>query len=89
MREERTVLEDEPDASLFGCDRSAAIRQHPPSYADLTVIRLLEPRNHPQQGCLAASAGPEQRTSTARRNFERHTPENRGCSELLGNVADI
>ena len=70
MREQRPVLEDEPDPAILGrhvYPRSGHLVLAQP---DLALMRFLQPCDNPEQGGLAASARAENRQLAARLGFE-------------------
>ena len=67
MREERVILEDEPDAALLGREVDARRSVEPAMRAeiDMPAGRLQQPGNYSQHAALPRAGGSEQRNRLA------------------------
>src|ERR1700692_3647196 len=66
MREQRIVLEHETDIALVRRQAGDVL----PTQADVTGVGMLESRDHPQRGGLAAARWAEQGQELARRDVQ-------------------
>ena len=87
VREERVVLEHDPDCPITGLnEHRRSVIEHPAIKSDGAGRDRLEPCNGSQQGRLAGAIGPEDRNNLARPQFE---PNLEGELPSLNRAGDI
>ena len=84
VRVERVVLKDHGDVAL---GRLQPVH-HPPVDGDLAGADLFQPRNHAQQGGLAAARRPEDDDELAVPDVATDAVNDFGLAELLGYISD-
>jgi hypothetical protein len=81
--EERVVLEHEPKSPLLHLH----VRGVGPSDHDRAAVGDLEPRDHPEDGALAAAARAQQRDDLSVRGLEGDVVDDQALAEALREVA--
>jgi hypothetical protein len=85
MREQRAFLGDVADLALVGCDVHAiAVCDRLPVESDGSGVELDEADDRPQQRCLAAARGAEDRRQRSRRNLEVDVAQHDATAVGLG-----
>ena len=79
------MLKDEPDAPRLGGPAGDVLAVE----EDLACVRLLEPRDHTEQGGLPASARAEQRREGAGRHVDGDAVEGREGAEALDDSSGL
>ena len=87
MREQRVFLEHEAHAPRFRRNEHPRSGHRPPEHPDLSGIRGLQTGDDPQQGGLAAAAGPKHRREAPGRNVQVH-PGEHGAVRIQPSVAE-
>ncbi len=89
MREQREILEHQPDRPRLGRDMHPRPRDQPAVDPDLARLGPLHPRDHPQRGRLAAARRPQKTGHLPRRNRQRHILDHRPPAKGTGQVTHV
>ncbi len=88
VREEGALLEDHPDAPLFGLDHRAGTGNDPPGDGHRPGVGPLEAGDHPQQRRLAGSARTQEGDDLAGSHVQRDRLDGADAAIGLGNTID-
>ena len=89
MREQREILKHQPDRPGFGRQEPPLVRHHRPVDPHAALIRLFDPRDHPQRRGLAATRGTQQAGHLPCRNRQRQVIDDRPAPEDAGQVLHL